>query len=91
MLEQFPIHATAAAVDLERAKTWYAAKLGLSPEREDPGGVWYRFAGLPATPTSSRAPAISCGGPRSGAGWRPSPAQPWSRSGYGSCSRSADA
>ena len=44
MLQQFPIHATAAASDLDRARTWFAEKLGLSPEREDPGGVWYRFA-----------------------------------------------
>ena len=45
MLAGFPIHATAAAVDLERARRWYVEKLGLTPERQDPGGVWYRFAG----------------------------------------------
>jgi catechol 2,3-dioxygenase-like lactoylglutathione lyase family enzyme len=44
MLTDFPIHATAAAVDLERARQWYRDMLGLEPEREDPGGVWYRFA-----------------------------------------------
>jgi catechol 2,3-dioxygenase-like lactoylglutathione lyase family enzyme len=44
-LSAFPIHATAAAIDLARARRWYEEKLGLSPEREDPGGVWYRFAG----------------------------------------------
>jgi len=45
MLERFPIHATAAASDLDRARAWYADKLGLVPEREDPGGVWFHFAG----------------------------------------------
>jgi catechol-2,3-dioxygenase len=60
MLEQFPIHATAAAVDLARAKTWYQERLGLLPEREDPGGVWYRFARdtwlyLYATPSAGTA------------------------------------
>jgi catechol 2,3-dioxygenase-like lactoylglutathione lyase family enzyme len=44
-LVAFPIHATAAAVDLERARRWYEEKLGLVPEAEDPGGVWFRFAG----------------------------------------------
>lgn len=44
MLVQFPIHATVAASDIARAKAWYEAKLGLSPEVEDPnGGLWYRF------------------------------------------------
>ena len=45
MLTGFPIHATAAASDLDRARRWYEDKLGIVPEREDPGGVWYRFAG----------------------------------------------
>ena len=44
-LAEFPIHATAAAADLQRARTWYERKLGLMPEREDAGGVWYRFGG----------------------------------------------
>ena len=44
MLAQFPVHATVAATDVERARRWYEEKLGLMPEREDPGGVWYRFA-----------------------------------------------
>jgi len=45
MLKGFPIHASAAAIDLDRAKQWYKEKLGLVYEREDDGGVWYRFAG----------------------------------------------
>ena len=60
MLTDYPIHATAAAMDLERARSWYEERLGLVPEREDPGGVWYRFAGetwlyLYATPSAGTA------------------------------------
>jgi catechol 2,3-dioxygenase-like lactoylglutathione lyase family enzyme len=44
MLQDFPVHATVAAVDLDRARSWYEEKLGLAPDREDEGGVWYRFA-----------------------------------------------
>ncbi len=45
MLGTFPIHATVAASDIERARAWYEAKLGLVPEIVDPnGGLWYRFA-----------------------------------------------
>jgi catechol 2,3-dioxygenase-like lactoylglutathione lyase family enzyme len=60
MLTGFPIHATAAAIDLDRARRWYAEKLGLLPEREDGGGVWYRFAGdtwlyLYGTPSAGTA------------------------------------
>lgn len=43
MLQRFPIHATIAASDIERAKAWYAEKLGLEPKREDPGNLWYEF------------------------------------------------
>jgi catechol 2,3-dioxygenase-like lactoylglutathione lyase family enzyme len=60
MLQEFPIHATAAPLELDRARQWYEAKLGLRPERDDPGGVWYRFAGdtwlyLYATPSAGTA------------------------------------
>ncbi len=60
MLTDFPIHGTAAAIDLDRARRWYADTLGLAPEREDPGGVWYRFAAdtwlyLHATPSAGTA------------------------------------
>jgi catechol 2,3-dioxygenase-like lactoylglutathione lyase family enzyme len=60
MLEGFPIHATAAASDLDRARAWYEASLGLTPEREDAGGVWYHFAGdtwlyLYGTPSAGTA------------------------------------
>lgn len=43
-LTQFPVHTSLATSDLERAKTWYSDKLGLTPDQEN-GGVWYRFAG----------------------------------------------
>ena len=60
MLKGFPIHATAAAIDLDRARQWYKENLGLVPEREDPGGVWYRFGGetwlyVYATPSAGTA------------------------------------
>lgn len=60
MLRGFPIHATVAASDLARARAWYEEKLGLAPEQEDPGGLWYRFAGdtwlyLYGTPSAGTA------------------------------------
>ena len=59
-LSEFPISARAAAVDLGRARRWYEEKLGLVPEHEDPGGVWYRFGGetwlyLYGTPSAGTA------------------------------------
>ena len=45
MLESSPIHARVAASDLARARAWYEAKLGILPESEDVGGLWYRFGG----------------------------------------------
>jgi catechol 2,3-dioxygenase-like lactoylglutathione lyase family enzyme len=60
MLKDFPIHATAAAVDLDRARQWYETRLGLVPEKEDQGGVWFRFSGdtwlyLYGTPSAGTA------------------------------------
>ncbi len=45
---------------LDRARRWYEDTLGLVPEREDPGGTWYRFASdtwlnLYATPSAGTA------------------------------------
>ena len=59
-LRDFPISARAAATDLERARQWYEERLGLVPDREDPGGVWYRFGDdtwlyLYATPAAGTA------------------------------------
>src|SRR5947209_376448 len=42
MLANRPTHTTLPATDLERAKRFYAEKLGLTPESETPGGVFYR-------------------------------------------------
>jgi catechol-2,3-dioxygenase len=60
MLAAFPVSARAAASDLARARQWYQEKLGLEPEREDMGGVWYRFGGdtwmyLYSTPSAGTA------------------------------------
>lgn len=45
MLDQYAPHATLAAADIERAKSWYADKLGLKPKSEDVGGIWYECGG----------------------------------------------
>ena len=42
MLADRPIHAAFPAADLERARRFYAEKLGLTPESEGPGGLFYR-------------------------------------------------
>ena len=41
MLKDLPVHTTIAASDLERARRWYEEKLGLTPAREEPGGLVY--------------------------------------------------
>jgi catechol 2,3-dioxygenase-like lactoylglutathione lyase family enzyme len=45
MLQEHAIHATIPASDLERARAFYADKLGLLPAREDPAGLVYQTAG----------------------------------------------
>jgi|SRR5579884_3337469 len=45
MLANLHIYATLPAVDLERARRFYAEKLGLTPEREAAGGLFYRCGG----------------------------------------------
>lgn len=46
-LSDFPMSARLAAVDIGRARAWYADKLGLEPAKEEMGGMalWYRCAG----------------------------------------------
>jgi catechol 2,3-dioxygenase-like lactoylglutathione lyase family enzyme len=39
MLQDSDIYATIPVTDLDRARAWYAARLGLRPEREFPGGA----------------------------------------------------
>jgi len=43
MLGDFPMSARLAASDIQRARAWYEASLGLTPEREEMGGaaLWY--------------------------------------------------
>jgi catechol 2,3-dioxygenase-like lactoylglutathione lyase family enzyme len=47
MVGNFPMSARLAASDIARARAWYEAKLGLTPEHEEMGGMglWYRCAG----------------------------------------------
>jgi catechol 2,3-dioxygenase-like lactoylglutathione lyase family enzyme len=42
MLENSNVYATIPAKDLERAKSFYADKLGLKPAEERPEGIYYR-------------------------------------------------
>jgi catechol 2,3-dioxygenase-like lactoylglutathione lyase family enzyme len=44
-LGRFPVYPVLAASDLDRAKAWYQEKLGMSPGKEDPSGLWYECAG----------------------------------------------
>ena len=41
MLKNAPVHATIPCADLERAKAFYADKLGLTPSSDQPGGAFY--------------------------------------------------
>jgi catechol 2,3-dioxygenase-like lactoylglutathione lyase family enzyme len=45
MIKELRSHTTLPAADLERAKRFYAEKLGLSPATESPGGIFYELAG----------------------------------------------
>jgi catechol 2,3-dioxygenase-like lactoylglutathione lyase family enzyme len=54
------------AQDLERAKKWYAEKLGLTPEEERPGGLRYRCG---ATHFSVFASAGKPSGTHTQLGW----------------------
>src|SRR5436853_616764 len=59
MLANRPIHAALPAADLERARRFYAEKLGLTPESEATGGLFYhcgentRFLLFPSQGTAS--------------------------------------
>lgn len=43
MLKGYDLHATLASSDVERAKRWYAEKLGWEPTKEMPGYAKYEF------------------------------------------------
>ncbi len=57
MLSEARIHATIPAQDLERARTFYEAVLGLTPASVAPGGVFYEVGGgrFLLFPSSGRA------------------------------------
>jgi len=44
-INEAPVHASLAAIDLERARSWYADKLGWEPTREAPGLLVYQVLG----------------------------------------------
>ena len=45
MIKDLRTHTTLPAADLERAKKFYADKLGLTPATESPSGIFYELAG----------------------------------------------
>ena len=45
MLNEAVAGAALPAQDIERAKSWYADKLGLKPSEENPGGLTYEVGG----------------------------------------------
>lgn len=45
MLDRFEVATRLPARDLDRARAWYADKLGMTPSEERPGGLLYRCAG----------------------------------------------
>ncbi|HYT81132.1 MAG TPA: VOC family protein [Actinomycetota bacterium] len=44
MLDRFRVYAVLPASDLQRAKAWSQEKVGMSPTKEDPGGLWFACA-----------------------------------------------
>lgn len=44
MITEFRIDSALPAVDLDRARRFYADKVGLEPTREGPEGLWYELA-----------------------------------------------
>ena len=67
MLDSFPINAVLPAADLDRARAWYADKLGLKPTSEDMGGLWYETGGTAFVVTHSQ---FSGTAPNTAAEWR---------------------
>ncbi|MDQ2941888.1 MAG: VOC family protein, partial [Chloroflexota bacterium] len=61
MLTQRRVHSTIPAADLDRARSWYADRLGFEPIRELPGGLMYdaaestRFVIFPS-PNAGKSP-----------------------------------
>jgi len=44
VLDRFRVYAVLPASDLQRAKAWSQEKVGMSPTKEDPGGLWFACA-----------------------------------------------
>ena len=60
MLDRFPAIAILPTLDLERAKAWWAEKVGMIPTKVDFGGAWYQCAegswiGMVQTPNAGTA------------------------------------
>jgi catechol 2,3-dioxygenase-like lactoylglutathione lyase family enzyme len=68
VLKDFPTHTTLPCQNRDRAKAWYAEKLGITPTREDANAVTYEG------PEGSRFILFTSGGTASGThtqmGWR---------------------
>ena len=41
MLQRFPIYPVLPASDIDRARTWYEQKLGMTPKVDQEMGLWY--------------------------------------------------
>ena len=67
MLANLHIYATLPAADLQRARRFYAEKLGLTPDREAAGGLFYRCGG--DTEFSLFASQGAASGAHTQAGW----------------------
>ena len=67
LLSDFPLTPRLPAADLDRAREWYEAKLGLTPDRTEEigGGLWYQTGGgwfyLYPTPTAGTAQNTAAG------------------------------
>ena len=67
MLADLHMYATLPSTDLERARRFYAEKLGLTPEREAVGGLFYHCGG--GTEFSLFASQGDASGTHTQAGW----------------------
>ena len=67
MFEDSKVAARCSVQDLQRAKAFYAEKLGLEPSEERPGGLLYRCGEGSSCSSSRPAPpqerTLRCGNP----------------------------
>ena len=45
LLSDFPVYAVLPCSDYDRVRRWYEEKLGLTPDIEEMGNLWYRCGG----------------------------------------------